>query len=334
MNKFLKDIKKSLNNPYATIASEGLFTDKRSFIDSGSYTINALVSGSIFGGVPSNSITTLAGKSSVGKTFFLLSIIKNFLSKNDKNMAFVFESESAYTSELLDSHNIPKDRILIIPVATVEDFRDQTFSVIQSYKDSDKNFNIFLGLDSLGNLSTVKELHDVEEGKRSSDLTRPKMIKSLFRTIAIESGANDIPLVLTNHTYDSMDMYSPQVVSGGSGVLYNSSTIINLSKTKVKDGSEVVGNSVKATALKSRLTKEHMSVQSKIDFSTGLDRYYGLLDLVIEGDIIPYTGRQFVVNDKKYFKKTIYENPEKFFTEEVLNKIDEYCKTKFQYGNH
>lgn len=336
-SSFLKKIKSSIKNPYATVVSDGLFTDKCTFIDTGSYTLNALLSGSIYGGVPSNTITTLYGESGVGKTYVLLSIVRHFLDNYPDSIVVHFESESALTSANFESHGIDTDRVILVPISTVEDFRDQANTVIddylKEYPEADDRPKMMICLDSLANLSSVKEMTDVEKGNNTLDMTRQKVVKSAFRTLTLKSGQNDIPIIMTSHMYTTMEMFSKDVVTGGKGLVYCSSTILKLTKSPVREDSEVVGNIVRVTTDKSRKTKEKQKVETLINFSTGLDRYYGILELAVDSKALEYNGRQFIVDGKKYYAKTVINEPEKFFTKEVLDKIDEYCKKKFTYGN-
>ena len=130
---FLKDIIKETGNEYATLVSEGVEAgDVDSFIDTGSYTLNALLSGSINGGMPSNKITAIAGESATGKTFFALGIVKAFLDENKDAGVIYFESESALTKDLVESRGVDSTRMVVVPVATVQEFRHQSIKVIDN----------------------------------------------------------------------------------------------------------------------------------------------------------------------------------------------------------
>ena len=134
----------------------------------------------------------------------------------------------------------------------------------------------------------------------------------------------------------SHNSYVPtKEMSGGSGLKYTASTIAFLSKKKDKDGTEVIGNIVRAKLVKSRLTKENSQVEVKITYSTGLDRYYGLLDIAEKYDILKKVSTRYELPDgTKIFGKAINEEPEKYFTKEILDAIDEACKKEFLYGQN
>ena len=130
MTNFLKDIIKSSGNEYAGIASEGIDgSDVTGFIDTGSYAFNALLSGSLYGGIPNNKIMALAGESATGKTFFALGMCKKFLDDNPDGMVLYFDTESAVTSDMIKERGLDPERVAIFPVATVETFRHQAISI-------------------------------------------------------------------------------------------------------------------------------------------------------------------------------------------------------------
>ena len=261
---FVKSVIKEIDNEFASVADEGISAgDCNSFVDTGAYIFNALVSGSIFGGLPSNKITALAGESSTGKTFFALSIVKNFLQQNPKGEVIYFESESAITKNMLSERGIDVKRLGLVPVTTVQEFRTQAIKIVDEYtklKLEDRPPLMFV-LDSLGMLSTTKEVEDASAGKETRDMTRAQIVKSIFRILSLKLGQAQIPLIVTNHTYDVVGSYMPtKEMGGGSGLKYAASTIIYLSKSKEKDGTEVVGNIIKCKTFKSRFTKENSQV--------------------------------------------------------------------------
>ena len=320
---FLKSVISELDNEFASVAEDGIAAgDCDSFVDTGAYIFNALVSGSIFGGLPSNKITALAGESSTGKTFFALSIVKYFLQQNPTGQVIYFESESAITKGMLADRGIDVKRIGLVPVTTVQEFRTQAIKVVDEYmklKKKDRPPLMFV-LDSLGMLSTTKEVEDATAGKETRDMTRAQVVKSIFRILSLKLGQAGIPLIVTNHTYDVVGSYMPQKeMGGGSGLKYAASTIIYLSKSKEKDGTEVVGNIIKCKAFKSRFTKENSLVATRLFYDErGLDRYYGLLELGEKYGVFEKSGNRYKIGESSVYPKSILADPEKYFTPEVM----------------
>jgi RecA/RadA recombinase len=335
---FLKSVIKELGNEFAAVADDGVAAgDCDSFVDTGSYIFNALLSGSIFGGLPSNKITALAGESSTGKTFFALSIVRYFLDQNPNGEVIYFESESAVTRKMMQDRKIDTSRVGIVPVCTVQEFRTQAIKVVDEYmkvKSNDRPPLLFV-LDSLGMLSTTKELEDSAAGKETRDMTRAQVVKSIFRILTLKLGVAKIPLIVTNHTYDVVGSYVPmKEMGGGTGLKYAASTIVYLSKSKEKEGTEVVGNIIKCKAFKSRFTKENSLVETRLFYDErGLDRYYGLLELGEKYGVFERVGNRYKIGESSVYPKSILADPEKYFTGEVMQALDECARKEYSYGS-
>ena len=337
MSDFLKDIIKETGNEYATLASEGIDSaDVTSFIDTGSYAFNALLSGSIYGGLPGNKITAIAGEAATGKTFFALGICKHFLDTDKDAGVIYFESENAISKDMIESRGLDSKRIVVVPVATVQEFRTQAIRIVDKYLEQpeDKRKPMMFVLDSLGMLSTTKEMTDTAEGKETRDMTRSQIVKAAFRVLTLKLGKAKVPMIMTNHTYDVIGSMFPQKeMGGGSGLKYAASNIVYLSKRKEKDGKDVIGNVIHCLNYKSRLTKENAKIDVRLTYDKGLDKHYGLLDLAIKHGIFKSVSTRIELPDgTKQYAKTINNEPDKFFTKEVLTKIDEAAKKEFLYG--
>jgi RecA/RadA recombinase len=334
---FLKTLVKNSGNEYASIANDGLEADVGGFIDTGSYAFNALVSGSLKGGIPDNKILGIAGESATGKTYFALGIAAQFLKDNKDGAILYFDSEQAVTSTMIAERGLDKTRVAVFPVSTVEQFRHQVLQILENYGKLDKAERkpMMIVLDSLGMLSTSKEMNDSTEGKEVRDMTRSQVIKSVFRTVTLKLGKHNIPMIVTNHTYDVVGAYVPtKEMGGGSGLKYAATTIIYLSKKKHKDGDgQIIGNIIHCKAYKSRLTKENRVVDVLLNFDSGLDRYYGLIDLGIKHAIFKKVANKVQFPDgKSDFESKIIKNPEKWFTEDVIKALDEAAAKEFKYG--
>ena len=337
MNDFLKDIIKETGNEYASLVSDGVEAgDNDSFIDTGSYIFNALLSGSLYGGLPANKITALAGESATGKTYFLMGMVKNFLDANPDAGVVYFESESAITKQMVIDRGIDPDRMVILPVTTVQEFRTQGLKVLDRYmqQDVDVRRPMFMCLDSLGMLSTTKELEDTSDGKETRDMTRAQVLKAAFRVLTLKLAKAKVPMVVTNHTYDVVgSMFPTKEMGGGSGLKYAASSIVYLSKKKEKDGTEVIGNIVHCKNHKSRLTIENKMVDVRLSYDKGLDRHYGLIDLAVKYDIFKSVSTRIELPDgSKQYGKTIMNDPEKYFTEDVMKQLEEAVGKEFKYG--
>jgi RecA/RadA recombinase len=336
MSDFLNDIIKSSGNEYAGVASEGIDgSDVTGFVDTGSYAFNALLSGSLYGGIPDNKIMALGGESATGKTYFALGMCNKFLNDNPEGVILYFDTESAVTSDMIRERGMDPSRFAVFPVATVENFRHQAISIVDKYIENKDIKPVMIVLDSLGMLSTEKEMTDTAEGKSTRDMTRAQIIKATFRVLTLKLGKAGIPLVMTNHTYASVGSYIPmQVLSGGSGLKYAASTIVMLSKKKEKDGTDIVGGIIKCKLYKGRFTKENKEVEVQLNYDTGLNPYYGLVPIAIKYGIFKKVSTRIELPDgKTAFEKSINNEPEKYFTEDVMKQLEEAVKKEFKYGN-
>ena len=333
---FLKDIVKEIGDEYTQIAADIDETER--YIDTGSYIFNAVVSGSVFGGVSSNKITAIAGESSTGKTYFSLAVVKNFLDNNPDGYCLYFDTEAAVNKGLLESRGLDLTRTVVVNVVTIEEFRTKALKAVAKYLEMpiEERKPCMFVLDSLGMLSTEKEIRDALDDKQVRDMTKSQLVKGAFRMLTLKLGQADIPLIVTNHTYDVIGSYVPtKEMGGGSGLKYAASTIIYLSKKKEKDKTEVVGNIIKAKTVKSRLSRENKTAEIRLYFDErGLDRYYGLLELGEIGGRWKNVAGRYEMDGKKVYAKQIYANPTDYFTDDIMEKLDAIAQQNFSYGTN
>jgi len=333
---FLKEIVKEIGDDYTQLAKD--IDGEERYIDTGSYIFNGLVSGSIFGGVSSSRITAIAGESSTGKTYFSLAVVKNFLDSNPDGYCLYFDTEAAVNKPLLESRGLDLNRVVVVNVVTIEEFRTKALKAVDKYLQmpiEDRKPCMFV-LDSLGMLSTEKEIRDALDDKQVRDMTKSQLVKGAFRMLTLKLGQANVPLIVTNHTYDVIGAYVPtKEMGGGSGLKYAASTIIYLGKKKEKDGKEVIGNIIKAKTHKSRLSKENKQVEIRLYYDDrGLDRYYGLLELGEIGGLWKNVAGRYEIGGKKLYAKQILAEPETYFTSEVMQALDEIAQKEFSYGEN
>ena len=320
-------------NPYASKVSDGMLGSVNEHIDTGSYILNALLSGSLYKGLPSNKITAFAGESATGKTFFLLGLVKQFLTDNPTGGVLYFESESALTPEMIEERGIDTKRFIQLPVSTIQEFAQQASRVVDKHIENSEA-PLLLCLDSLGMLSTAKEVEDITGGANKVDMTKARIVKGAFRVLTLKLAKAGIPLLVTNHTYKQIGTMFPQdIMGGGSGLQYAASTIIFLSRRKEKVGTDVIGNIIHCKNFKSRLTKENKMVDVLLTYDEGLSRYYGLLTLAEKYDIIKKVSTRYELPDgAKLYGKQIAADPEKYFTEDIMEKLEAAANKEFLYG--
>ena len=337
MTSFIKNLVEAIKDEDTSIVADGQGSAEFSgCIDTGSYILNAVLSGSIHGGVPNNKITAFAGESATGKTFFVLGIVKSFLDSHPEAGVMYYDTEAAVTRQMMEERGIDTKRVIVAEMDTIQRFRTHALKTLDFYEKTGKDRPPFMMvLDSLGLLSTTKEMEDTAEGKETRDMTKAQVIKAAFRVLTLKLAKVKVPLLVTNHVYAAVGSYVPtNEISGGSGLKYAASTIAMLSKKKDKDSNnDVVGNIIKVKMHKSRLSKENGQVEVRLSYDKGLDRYYGLLELAEKYNIIKKVSTRYEMpNGTKLFGKEINTNPEKYFTEDLLKILDECAKKEYSYG--
>ena len=325
---------KEAKNEYAKVVSEA--SDEQGYIGTGSYILNAMLSGSIYGGIPDNRVTAVAGEQATGKTFYAIAIAKNFLDSNPDGAVFYFDSEAAATADLFTNRGIDPKRAWHFPVDTIEEFRTQIIRILDNLlkAKSEERKPLLIVLDSMGMLASAKELTDALDDKQVRDMTKSQVLKSVFRIITSKLGKLKVPMIVTNHTYKTMNPYGEQTeMGGGSGLKYAASTIMHLSKSKEKDGTDIIGSIIKVKANKSRFTKENSLVATRLYYDArGLDQYYGLLELGEKYGVFERKGNRVIVGESSVYPSAILKDPEKYFTEEIMEKLDWAAGQEFKYG--
>jgi RecA/RadA recombinase len=359
-------------NPLASVASEGILSDIDYYIDTGSYALNALLSGSIFKGFPGNRIVGFAGPTSAGKTYLAISILKNYQSMSEKNFVICYDTEGRLTKDKLQDAGIIVERYFHAPIRNLEQFKNEIIQGLSEIKDeygfappSNKveveeitadallsaegevkptkrivdNEKFFFILDSLSQAGSEKEEKNAMDDHNAADMgLRAKLIKSVFRNITMDLNILKFPMIVTSHVYDSMKQYEPSKIAGGSGLQYAASIIVECLPTKdsavdEKGKREVKGTNIRCVLRKSELTRQWKSVVIKVNFANGLDRFSGLFDIAFNNGIIEREGKKYIFPDgNKYFMKEIEENPEDCFSKESLEIIDKEIYKIFAYG--
>ena len=329
------------NDAIATIAEDGLnAAEYTGCIDTGSYALNALLSGSMYGGVPNNKVTAFAGESSTGKTFFILGVIKKFLDSNPEAVVIYYDTESAVTRKMMQDRGIDTKRVVIAEPDTIQTFRTHAIGIIDKYVETgiDDRPPMMFVLDSLGMLSSSKELEDSTAGKDTRDMTKTQLIRATFRVLTQKLGKAKIPLLVTQHVYQVIGAYVPMnQISGGGGLIYAASSIVVLSKKKDKDtDGDVTGNIIRCKMHKSRLSRENKEVHVLLTYDRGLDPYYGLLEIAEGHGLAVKVGKKWQLpgNDKPVFESKIKKNPTAYFNEELMAALEIAVQKEFTYGHN
>jgi RecA/RadA recombinase len=332
---------------------------KKELIGTGVYILNAMFSTSIFGGIQSNRITAIAGASGTGKSFLCYNICRE-AQKKDWNIIYI-DTEFSIEFDQLPNFGIDvsPDRFKLVRTNVVEDLKLFLASFLKGLKDKkDDGYELpkfLIVLDSAGQMASRKEVNDAIEGKEKADMTRAKTMGSLFRIINSDLGYLNIPMIVTNHTYQTMDMFPQEIMKGGNSLVYTASTIVYMSKAQLKTGEEdemdmQSGLIISAKSKKNRLAKPK-KVKFELSFTSGCNPYKGLEAFCIPeffdkigiavgkmevdkstGEMIfKPGGNQWYVRhlDKKIAKSQLHTK--EVFTQEVLEALEPIIKDYFSY---
>lgn len=277
----LADLNKEITkmNPLASSAADSDFSKIDEWIGTGNYLLNAAMSGDIYKGIPNNRITCFAGPSGVGKTFILLNACRE--AQKQGYHIYYFDSENAVDQDTLRNFDIDLNNITVIPVATIQDFRHQITVIVNTIRDAKRAKKeypkVFFALDSASQLASAKEVDDAQSGSDKADMTRPKLIRSVFRILTIPLAEIKAPLVFTNHTYESNSLFATVNISGGGGILYSASNIMLFDKAQLKNkAKEKVGIIINSKAHKNRFVKPDKKIKIHIHFTKGMNPFIGL----------------------------------------------------------
>lgn len=333
-------------NPLGSVMEHSNFSEVTEWIDTGNYHLNACVSGSLFGGWPNNRSCSVAGPSGTGKTFLVLNSVARAVEMG-YNVVY-YDSEAAVDREQMVKFGIDVSKVNYQPVNTVQEFRTSVTTLTHKMQEVKRNGGeipkIMIILDSAGNLATQKEIDDAVSGSEKSDMTRSKILKSIFRIIMTPLADLKIPFIFTNHTYMTQDFISRQVAGGGTGPEYAASIVLFLTKAQLKEGAEKTGIIVTAKPNKNRFAKPH-PIKFHLHYTKGMNPYVGLENYVSwetcgitkgvieKGQKIPKaTARNWIC---EHLDETVPNSEfftEKVFTREVLERINEHIQPIFNYN--
>lgn len=302
----------------ASIMSESTFFKERTLTKTSLPILNVAFSGDLEDGFGCG-LTVFAGDSATFKTNLSLLCLKSYLDAYDDACAFIYDSEFSIDEAYLASFGIDMDRIMHIPVQHVEELKHDIHLKLNAIKRGE---HFFFLVDSLGNLVSKKTVDDVEAGKDTTDMTRAKSIKPLMGLITNGTNIKNVPCIVINHTYETQEMFSKTVISGGKAVTFNANNVFVMSRKKdVSADKSLTGFSFTITAHKSRSIKTFSKLSFDVSFDTGINPYSGILDLAVECGMIKSSGGWYTVLDENQQPVGSKLRESQCNTEEVLGAV-------------
>lgn len=278
MSDLLNKLRKNTTIKDSDILSDSKFFNAKDMIATTIPAINIALSGKINGGfVPG--LTIWAGPSKHFKTSFSLLMAKAYMDKYQDAVMLFYDSEFGTPQSYFDSFGIDTSRVLHTPITDVEQLK---FDIMHQFEEIKRGDHVIIVIDSVGNLASKKEVEDALKQNSAADMTRAKQLKSLFRMVTPHLNLKDIPLIVVNHTYQTQEMYSKAVVSGGTGIYYSADNIFILGRQQEKDGKDVTGYNFIINVEKSRFVKEKSKIPIEVSWDEGISKWSGLLDMALE----------------------------------------------------
>lgn len=334
-------------NPDAQTLSENSLASVNEYIDTGNYSLNAIISGSVFGGIPIGRLCGFFGPSSTGKTLIVNKIMANAQKQYGLRPVY-FDSEQALDKMVATRLGCDATKIKHAPVELIEECKTQILTTLTKCIDMGLKKKLIICIDSVGGLNTSKELNDALEGKNASDMgLRAKQLKSMMNKLTFRAAKAEVPIIFTNHIYESVGDLYPSLVKkqpGGLSPLYIASLLVQLSSKNIKVGDEkgevgklsdkISGIHLRAFTTKNRFVPPYLSTEMYLNFKTGLDKYSGLLDLAIKTGLIERKGATCVLDDgTKLGYASTFEKDPNFWEGEMLQKLDTALKNELSYSN-
>jgi len=332
----LDKLKKSSRTAGCAVLSESKLFGVKKLTKTQVPMINTALSGSVDGGLASG-LTVLAGPSKHFKTSFALLMAAAYLKEYDDAVLMFYDSEFGSPQAYFESFGIDTSRVLHTPVTNIEELK---FDLVHQLNEITRDDKVIVIIDSIGNIASKKEVDDAENMKSVADMTRAKALKGLFRMITPKLTLNDIPLLAVNHTYQTQEMFSKAVVSGGTGVMYSADNVWIIGRRQEKTGTEVMGYNFVINIEKSRFVKEKSKIPISVTWTGGIEKWSGLTEVALDGGYVvkPKNGWYMAKNpstgDELSGNVRMKDTLKKDFWDVIFDATDfkEYIEKKFKVG--
>ena len=334
-------------NPDATELSEESLSNVNDWIDTGCYSLNAIISGSVFGGIPVGRITGIIGLSGTGKTLIMNKIMANAIRKSYRPI--YFDSESALDKMTAERLGCDVSTIKHVPIETIEDCKHQIITLLSKLIDANLKKKVIIFIDSLGNLVTRKEIEDSIENSGATDMgSKAKILGSMIRQMTHKAAKSEVPIIFSNHIIGNPAEKYPTLVKqqpGGFKCTYLPSVVLQLSTTneKIEDAEDdaiisklsesVAGVNLRALITKNRFAPPFIETTMKLNYKTGLSKYIGLLEMAKSCGLFTKTGNQYVLDGKTVGYAKNFQDSAEFWENGPLQQLDVLVKKELTYSN-
>jgi len=277
MSKLLERLRKNSDLKPELLKNSKYFASDE-FVKTDVPILNLAFTGSFKGGMPKSGITMIAAPPKHFKTNFMLEMMKGFQNDNEDKDFFIvlYDSEKGYTPEYFEKAGLDMERIDHRFITSVEEWKSDIANLVENIEEGD---NVLIVVDSIGMLPSKKEAQDALDGKDTVDMTRAKQLKSAFRIITPHICKKNVPVIIVNHSYQTLDLYGKEVAAGGRGAQYAGHTLWFITKAKDMDGKEQEGFVFTIRSGLSRYVKENATFPVTAEFGSGIQKYSGIFDI-------------------------------------------------------
>ena len=354
-----KDIASALDeidtvNPFATYLSDSTLSRVGGWVDTGSYVLNAIISGSLHGGIPKGRVTMLAGESMTGKSLFVMKILA--AAQKSGLIPVIFDTENAIDPEGAERLGLDVSKVKYVPCISTEQTRNALYKFLTSVKEKGLEGKFIVAIDSLGNLQSELSLSRMSKDNTAADMgTNARAMKSLMQTCTNLGAVTQTTIICTNHVYDNPAALFPSIeknMPGGKSCVYLPSVTVQLARKPMKadggktmDGETAVaqksyaGIIIRALTRKNRFIKQYLEGEMYLSFASGLDRYYGLIDLAVGLGAVIQTGATYQLppDDSGNIKKLGYYKSWRkdvdLWENTILPVVEARMKDEWNYSN-
>jgi RecA/RadA recombinase len=336
-------------NPYATFLNDSTLSEVDEWIDTGNYALNAIISGSLYGGIPKGRIVQFAGPSMCGKSYFILQILAN--AQKQGMTVVIFDSENAINQKTAIAFGLDPSKVKYITSVTVEQTKNAIYKFLKGVKEKGLEGKFIIAIDSLANLQSEMDLTRMEKESVSADMgSKAKAVKSLLTTCTNMSTITKTPIIFSNHVFDNPAQMFPSIennIACGKSCIYLPSVTVQLARKLVADDDgktldsklavaqkKYSGIVVRALTTKNRFMKQYLECEMYLSFSTGLNRYYGLLEIMKGMGVVENKGSIYYDwnGEKMGFAKS-WRNDKDLWENKLLPELENRIKKEWSYGN-
>ena len=347
-----RDIKKALDSlNEIDISAKYLnesFLGEDDWIDTGSLMLNALISGSTKKGIPKGRITQFVGASQTFKSGFLLQILAN--AQRQGMGVVLFDTEGGIDAVSAKRFGLDVDKVKYSNPKSIEQCRNGVMKILDYVEQNNLHGKIIIAIDSVANMLSAMERARMEKDSESADMgSFAKSVKSLLKTCNIYSTITKCPIIMTNHIYDNPAQMFPSIekdIAGGKAAVYLPTTTVQLARKLVADdGGKTLdsklaagqkkysGVVIRALTVKNRLIKQYMEGEMYLSFSTGLNKYYGLSEIMKNLGIIEARGSVYYdwSGEKLGYLKSWSKDSE-LFENKLIPEFNKRIQEEWTYG--